>query len=263
MPLSLPTDTPPWRPPWEPSSSQLRAHYHQQGVAILPAWAPDALMTAYERAYERAGVFPLGWPDCVPYTRIPELRELCLCDALVEVVEHLIGQPCLLHLNLTGWVSTERAWHQDTYLNPPEVGDAYLAVWIALDTVHPEAGPFEWFPQSHRWPVLSREAVFRELGPEQQADPDWPRQTEELVAPLWEAEAARRGVTARRFLAGRGDVLLWHPRLVHRGSPPLDFGRSRKAVIAHYSGDRADMPAERRIAHGRAHYYLPPGPVPA
>ena len=46
----------------------------------------------------------------------------------------------LLHLALTGWISTQRDWHQDDYLNPPFVANWYAAVWMALDDISAESG---------------------------------------------------------------------------------------------------------------------------
>ena len=50
----------------------------------------------------------------------------------------------VLHLNLTGWISSERNWHQDDYLNSAEINGWYLAVWMALDDVSPNSGPFQF-----------------------------------------------------------------------------------------------------------------------
>ena len=38
-----------------------------------------------------------------------------------------------------------------------EVNGWYLAVWMALDDIGPETGPFQFIPGSHRWPVLRRD----------------------------------------------------------------------------------------------------------
>lgn len=256
--LTLPDVAEPTAPTWY-LSTPLREAYAAAGVVVLSGAVPELLLADYERAYTAAGVAPRGWPSCTPYVEVPELRALCLSPEVAGPAEHLVGEGVLLHLCLTGWVSTERAWHQDTYLNPPEVGDAYIACWIALEDVHPDAGPFQYLPGSHRWPVLSRAAVFAELTPEQQQDSDWPKFTEAIVAPVWEAECERRGVVPWTFLAHRGDVLLWHPRLVHRGSPPRDAGRTRKALICHFSGvqHRQDMPIERRVRAGEGWWYQP------
>jgi hypothetical protein len=254
MPLSLPASAQEWEPPWEADTPQ-RIPYRDHGYLVLPRLVPHFLMDAYCAAYVRAGVAPAGWPPPTAYRDVPEMRDLLFCDPILETVAHLIGEPPLLHLALTGWVSTERDWHQDVYLNPPETGDSYCAVWVALEDIHPDSGPFEYIPSSHRWPVLTREALFATLSPEQQLDPDWPRFTEAEVAPMWEREIAQRGGETEQFIAQRGDVLFWHPRLLHRGSVPRDVGRERRALIAHWSGvhHRPDMSA--RTAQGAGFWF--------
>ena len=51
----------------------------------------------------------------------PEILDLSLYPPLLRVMEELIGGEMILHLNFTGWVSSERNWHQDDYLNPPVI----------------------------------------------------------------------------------------------------------------------------------------------
>ena len=36
---------------------------------------------------------------------------LALHPPLLRMMESLVGEPMLLHLALTGWVSTQRDWH--------------------------------------------------------------------------------------------------------------------------------------------------------
>ena len=66
---------------------------------------------------------------------------------------------------------------------------------------------------------------------------------EKFVVPAIEAEIAARGVAPQKFLASRGDVLVWHGRLMHRGSLATSQNFWRPALIAHYSGTkhRPDM----------------------
>ena len=102
---------------------------------------------------------PGGWSSPSSYEHIPEMRDLCLYRPLLDKIESLIGDEMVLHLNLTGWVSTERNWHQDDYLNHRNVNGWYIAVWMALDDISPDCGPFEYIPGSHRWPVLRGDRV--------------------------------------------------------------------------------------------------------
>lgn len=204
---------------------------------------------------------PGGWADCTPYMRHPGLARLVCDPTLGEALEVLIGEPAGVHLNLTGLVSTRRDWHQDSYLNPPGVGDAYAAVWIALGHVHPDAGPFQYVPGSHRWPQVTREIIGRHVD---LSDPRWPTRSEAVLSPVFDAEITACGAEVVTHLPRRGDALIWHGRLCHRGTVPNDPGLYRPGVIAHYSGihHRPDMPAARR--HEAGGWYFPianSGPV--
>jgi hypothetical protein len=232
--------------------------WRQDGVLILRQFFPDTVLDPYiaRRAkFDR----PTGWWSPAPYLHIDELRELCLYPPLRQILRALIGEEMMLHLNLTGWVSTERNWHQDDNLNPPFVNAWYAAVWIALDHIHPDSGPFEYVPGSHRWPLLrgdkvrkymTKEERSRTVGPP--AINEWPKISERFVVPAIEAEIRDRGVTPQRFLAEKGDALIWHGRLLHRGAEPARRDLERRAVIAHYSGvnHRPDMMARRVDALG-------------
>lgn len=222
--------------------SQLQ--WRQQGYVILPGFLPDDLVEAYAERRARLAQ-PGGWKTPTPYLHVPELRALALHPPLMKELQLLIGEDAMLHLALTGWVSTERDWHQDDYLNPAFVNCHYAAVWMALDDIHPDSGPFEFIAGSHKWPLMRGELVRRYMSEEELLDIDaWPSISQTFVASIVEREIARRNAPATKFYAEKGDVLIWHGRLMHRGSAPDTPGMLRKALICHYSGvhHRPDMP---------------------
>jgi hypothetical protein len=253
------------------------ADWNDQGVVILPGLIDRPRIFAYQLAWQAdnggAGLVPGpdehlwrtharrpgGWPDCTPYMRRPEILDLVA--PLAPVLEELIGEPAGMNLNLTGWVTTARDWHQDSYLNEPEVGDHYAAVWIALDDIHPDSGPFQYVPGSHRWPQVTRELIGRHVD---LTDPQWPKHSEQILSPLFEQELAERDAQVVTHLPQRGDVLIWHGRLLHRGSPARVPATYRPAFIAHFSGihHRPAMPTA--VQHRRGGWYFPienSGPV--
>jgi ectoine hydroxylase-related dioxygenase (phytanoyl-CoA dioxygenase family) len=131
---------------------------------------------------------------------------------------------------------------------------------MALDDIDPASGPFEYVPGSHRWPLLRGEKVRSFLTEEEIAGREhgishWPKLSERFVTPAVEAEIKRRGVKIRDFIARKGDVLIWHGRLMHRGSMPAHPGLERRALIAHYSGinHRPDMPGRELDENGHAY----------
>jgi hypothetical protein len=219
--------------------------------------ADEAILGPYEDEWRAANGMgrhrPGGWPDACPYMRHPALLRLLCDERLADTLVAIMGHPMAVHLNLTGWVSTERDWHADTYLNPPAVGDDYLAVWISLASISPLSGPFQYVPGSHRWPQVTRELMGEHVN---LSDPAWPKHSEDLLAPLITEEILDRGATVVNHLPNRGDVLFWHARLYHRGSRPQVPGMPRRALIAHFSGlTRSDFPAP--VRHDAGGWYFP------
>ncbi len=258
----------------EPAPPPGPADWNCDGVAIYPAMIPRQLIANYLSEWRLANGFhgidhrgvleadrPGGWPDCTPYMRHPALAALVCDPRIAAAVEALIGEPAGVHLNLSGLTSTMRDWHCDSYLNEPEVGDHYAAVWIALGDVSADMGPFQYVPGSHRWPQVTRELIGRHVD---LADPAWPTRSEAILSPLYEAELARTGARVVTHCPRRGDVLIWHGRLLHRGSRPPLPNTYRPALIAHYSGigHRPQMPpARRHLAGGWLFPIQSSGPV--
>ena len=234
---------------------QFQKQWRDEGVVVLKNFLPDPLIAAYSEVREKLDK-PGGWPDPIPYMRHKALRDIACYKPLMDIMEGLIGAPMGLHLCLTGWVSTERNWHQDDYLNPEHVNSWYTAVWMALDDIHPDSGPFQYVKGSHRWPVIRQEKVFNIIGPEAYAKPTWPSDTQDWVAKACENEIARRGETVIDYLPKKGDVLIWHGCLMHRGSRAKVPGMMRKALISHYSAlsKRPDMPNYTKQPGG-GHYF--------
>lgn len=218
----------------------------RDGYLILKNFIPHELIDAYVARYERDNGkdAPIGYKTGTPYMQVDEIKDLSLYAPLMEILNSLIGEPMGMSLNLCNWVSTERNWHQDDYLNPPEVNGHYLACWFALDDIHPDSGVFEFVPGSHKLPVMRGEKVRALLEPHEAANPDWPRIAERFLDEVFENEIEHRGAQVYNWSnAKKGDVLIWHSWLAHRGSKPQNPNLLRKSLITHYSGinHRPDM----------------------
>lgn len=263
--------TEPWPPGVAPPADDLsqpvdgiRADWRRDGYVIVHDLLPEHILDAYSEAWladngpqGRFGDRPGGWPYDTPYMHVPALRDLACHPRLAQLLHELIGDRMGVHLNLTGWRSTTRNWHQDGYLNPDSNGDWYAAVWVALDDIHPYSGPFQWVPGSHhRFGVIRQTRMLAALDPSERG-PDWPRHSERILTPLFEDELTETRTIPHQFLAKKGDVLVWHARTLHRGSTPRNPELERRAVILHYSGvhHRPDMPTA--VQHGAGGYYFP------
>lgn len=244
----------------------LTQKYRDDGYVVLPGWKDPGLMAELDEYAEQwqavnAHHYPLGY-TWTGYMDCDVLRRICCRSSIAWAIERLVGEECGVHLNLTNWRSTQRNWHQDGYLNPDLVQDHYVAAWIAVDDVSEDAGPFEFVAGSHRiWDPIRYGLMLEALG-EDGTDDNWPYRSEELLTPFFEREIAARDLRVEQFVPVKGEILLWHPRLLHRGSTPKNPELERRAIIAHYSGvnHRHDMPAPVRY-DGDAHigHYFPIG----
>lgn len=241
-------------------------HWLEHGYVVLPNFMPDDLINRYVEARgkltkDRSAKdnYYGGWHYPTPYMDCEELRDIALDQHLMYQLWSLIGDPMALHLCLTGWVSTERNWHQDTYLNPDYLWSYYAAAWIALDDITEDSGPFEMVPGSHKWDVLRRTKLFEHLNPAQRQSPNWPTFTQDAVSMICKEEIAAKAAETIKFVPKRGDVLIWHSNLVHRGTQPTNQFALRKSLICHYSSiaRRLDMDKIRRHTNGMLYFDLP------
>lgn len=239
----------------DPAPPPSPADWNAEGVVIYQDALDEFDMDDYVQEWIANSPGVGGWRYATPYMTYPTLHKIVCDPVIAQALESLLGEPAGVHLNLTGWRSTTRDWHQDGYLNPPHVGDAYAAAWIALDDIHPDSGPFQYIAGSHRWPQVTQEHIGRYLDLD---DPHWPTYSEDILTPLFEGEIHRRNSTVTTYLPKRGDLLLWHSRLLHRGSKPVNPDMERRALIAHYSGihTRTDFP-NPPLQHSAGGWYFP------
>ena len=107
--------------------------------------------------------------------------------------------------------------------------------------------------------VITRDRTLDRLEESERTDKSWPKYSERFLTPMFEDILRKGNLTVEKFLANRGDVLIWHTRLMHRGSPPANFDLWREAVILHYSGifHRPDMRRAPAIQHPNGGWYFP------
>lgn len=192
----------------------------------------------------------------MPFTLESLTRDIACFGPLMDTIKLLIGEPMGLNLALTVWRSTSWTWHQDDYLNPSYINCHYAADWIALEDTDPNSGLFEFVPGSHKWPLIRGSKVQALLPEESRFETGWPLHAEKLITGLFDRKIEETNSTIERFEAKKGDVLIWHGRLAHRGSIPKNSELERRSLIAHYSSiaKRKDLLRLRR--HGNEGRYF-------
>lgn len=91
-----------------------------------------------------------------------------------------------------------------------------VGVWVAAENVEADNGPLLYYPGSHKMPRY-----------------DYHESRHDGFLPYLEEHVQH--APAQTFLAGPGDILLWHGDLAHAGSPAVNKQKRRLSLILHYS----------------------------
>jgi hypothetical protein len=237
-----------------------QAFWRRNGYIIFRNLVPSDVIDPYMEAREQNGLGIRGWPTLNPFADHAAVRALVLYPPLIEKIRRLIGYHVAVHFNLSHFTSTDRGWHQDDYMYSRTVMATNVAAWIALGDIATDMGPFEYVPGSHRWPWMRKWLVSSYLKPEVMDNPDgkyefWAHYTEKYVDRAVARRIVETGADRRIFMARRGDVLLWHGGLMHRGLPPITPGIARPSMISHYLDPRRhDCGGQLQVEDGRYYY---------
>jgi ectoine hydroxylase-related dioxygenase (phytanoyl-CoA dioxygenase family) len=173
-------------------------------------------------------------------------KALSLHPAIVEFLGHVFRDTVVAMQSLTFKYSTEQSTHQDFAYVRSQIPSHLAATWIALEDVHPDAGPLFYYPGSHRIEKFDwGNGLF--LTPESSRH-------EGHFAEFLERQCAAAGLAREVFYPKKGDVFFWHAALAHGGSPVVNPALTRKSYVTHYSSKSA-YPSDRRAPHQAPHVF--------
>lgn len=157
-----------------------------------------------------------------------DVKSIAANPRIVDLLTKHYGRPASPFQTLNFPVGTQQHLHSDSnhFSSLPE--RFMCGVWLAMEDIHPDAGPLTYLPGSHKWPILSNSMIGRRaLG----------AQPESAQAPFeaaWDAMVAGSGVEQSVFLARKGQALIWAANLLHGGSPQVDPTKTRWSQVSHY-----------------------------
>tara|TARA_Y100000588_G_scaffold282742_1_gene299972 strand:- start:607 stop:1581 length:975 start_codon:yes stop_codon:yes gene_type:complete len=180
---------------------------------------------------------------------------------ILDVVEVLVG-PDVLALQTMQFFnqpgSGGQGWHQDSYYITT-YPDTLIGTWLALDRADEENGCLWVLPGSNHEPIypgagvghpVHAEGAFAQI------------ETVENISHL-DDEVNTLSAIARRYgdpvpvVVDPGDVVFFHPHLLHRSHPNRAEERWRRAFVSHYCNARSWVPWNHGAPYeGEAANYL-------
>ena len=196
------------------------------------------------------------------HVHYPEARELLANPVVTGRLREIFGADPLYFQTLVFELGSEQGLHQDTSFVVVDDPMAMVGVWIALEDVQAGSGELRYVPGSHRLELYEFAPGRRHF--DSSIDP---ASLHEAYYPLITQRCADQGLAEQRFLARKGDVLIWSADLVHGGSPIVDATLTRRSLVAHacpvtanphffsyLPGNRTLVPLESVAAEGSSFY---------
>jgi hypothetical protein len=190
------------------------------GIAQNTPWVEEALT-------QPAKALDLHWSSL-------ETRNLIFAEPVLRFLHLIFERPPLASQTLGFWRGSAQDGHQDSAYVNYSVPMQFAASWIALEDVQVGAGELFYYRGSHRMPEFLYAGKFKgaeetkRLRPGIDLAKDYVRHID-----LIRSQAEGMQLQTDRFLAKRGEVLLWSADLAHGGSK-ISVAHTRKSVVTHY-----------------------------
>ncbi len=158
------------------------------------------------------------------YMELDAVRRLALNPRLTPILAALLGEAPVICNSLNFEQGSGQPDHVDALYMAPITPGKLVAIWVALEDCHPEAGPLRYYPGSHR--IDQYRFSNGDTRAIQDEMPAW-------TAYMYE-QSGLRGLRAESFAARKGDVFIWSAYLMHGGSEIIDRSRTRRSIVFHY-----------------------------
>jgi Phytanoyl-CoA dioxygenase (PhyH) len=157
-----------------------------------------------------------------------DVRALAVNPRLIKILSEIFGRKAWPFQTLNFPVGSQQHYHSDS-VHFSSIPERFMCgVWVALEDVSEGAGPLEYYPGSHKWPIVYNDQigvrVTNSNGPASQ----------EVYHDLWEALVEKTGVAPQLFFPRQGDTLIWAANLLHGGSRQRDPDATRWSQVTHY-----------------------------
>ncbi len=246
--------------------------FHENGYVVLPKFFSDDELAMVQHAMDRA------WGDSSiynnltvsAYTGTPQYTEtylrnvdrdarnyqyklnhlylydarvlgLLMSDKLQKVLGRLLDGTPLMFNGLNFEKGSEQRFHFDTFYMPPKTYGKMVATWIALEDIHPDSGPLNYYPKSNQIPAyrFGHGGIW--------AVPSEMPEFDKYV----DREIAERGLRPEGFSPKKGDMFIWHAQLYHGGGKINDRSRTRKSMVNHFWTVEDDRERALEVAPGK------------
>ena len=160
-----------------------------------------------------------------------DVRAIAANTVVTDLLSKLYGRRAFPFQTLNFPVGTQQHIHSDS-IHFSSIPERFMCgVWLAMEDIHPDAGPLVYYPGSHKWPIVYNDMIGKVIG----AGADFMAQ--KPYEDVWDAMVEASGAQPEPFRPKKGQALIWAANQLHGGSRQNDPTRTRWSQVTHYYFD--------------------------
>lgn len=148
---------------------------------------------------------------------------------LKALLSALLGGRAILFQSINFLMGSEQATHSDSIHMTTFPLGGLLGAWIALEDITDENGPLHYYPGSHKLPYYLNADYGNEGNAFLLGSKSYAAYEQMIQEKIKEQQLERT-----KFLAKKGDLIIWHANLFHGGDPHCNKEKTRKSMVFHY-----------------------------
>jgi hypothetical protein len=158
-----------------------------------------------------------------------KIYELATKKKITKLLDFLLGKKVKLFQSLNFEHGSAQRAHSDTIHMTTYPLGYLVAVWVALEDIHPDSGPLFYYPRSQKLPYVLN-ADYNHGGNYFLLGPQAYQKYEDAIQQVIENNKLKKEV----FCPKKGDAFIWHANILHGGSPINNPDLTRKSMVLHF-----------------------------
>lgn len=157
-----------------------------------------------------------------------------------EILTFLFKKKQTIYSSLFFREGTSQHYHRDTphfFTNPI---DQYYGVWYSLEDINIKSGPLKYYIGSHKLDNINGYEIFNDIYKDNKDNIDLNSDFRCIIKYNEKIENLCRelnltAVDEKNYInqINKGDIIIWHPKLLHGGSDIIDKNLTRYSMVTH------------------------------
>jgi phytanoyl-CoA hydroxylase len=157
-----------------------------------------------------------------------------------EILTFLFKKKQTIYSSLFFREGTSQHYHRDTphfFTNPI---DQYYGVWYSLEDINIKSGPLKYYIGSHKLDNINGYEIFNDIYKDNKDNIDLNSDFRCIIKYNEKIENLCRelnltAVDEKNYInqINKGDIIIWHPKLLHGGSDIIDKTLTRYSMVTH------------------------------